>query len=113
MTATHKKTIIYTRESLRLEQYRLKLAIKEQEAALRQRVQKFPGELLYAGADAILPAALTGKISNRILTAGKNFINSAIVKKTGGHTSRLVTIVKQVGLFALFKTVYRGVIKRK
>jgi len=113
MAQQNKKTVIYTRESLQLEQYRLKLVIKEQEAALRQRVQKLPGELMYAGADAILPAALTGKISDKILTAGKNFINKSIVKKTSGNTARLVTAAKQAGVFALLKIAYNAVIKRK
>jgi hypothetical protein len=113
MSQPDKKTAPYTRESLQLEQSRLKLVIKDQETELRQRVQKLPGELLYAGVDAILPAALTGKISHKILNAGKNLVNRSIAKKTSGNTSRLVTAAKQAGVFALLKIAYRAFLKRK
>ena len=105
--------VIYTKESLQQEQRRLQLIIKQQEADLRQRVQKLPGELLYAGVDAVLPAALTGKISDKILNAGKNFINKSIVKKTSGNTSRLVMAAKQAGIFTLLKIGYNVFIKKK
>jgi hypothetical protein len=105
--------VIYTKESLQQEQRRLKLVIKQQETDLRQHVQKLPGELMYAGADAILPAGLSGKISGKILTAGKNFINKSIVQKTSGNTSRLVAVAKQAGVFTLLKIGYNAFIKRK
>lgn len=105
--------IIHTKESLQQEQRRLKLIIRQQEADLRQRVQKLPGEVLYAGVDAILPAALTGKISDKILTAGKNFVNKSLVKKASGNTSRLVTAAKQAGIFTLLKIGYNVFIKKK
>jgi hypothetical protein len=113
MMQKNNEPVIYTKESLQLEQRRLKGVIKEQEEALRQRVQKLPGELLYAGADAILPDALTGKISDKILTAGKNFVNNSIVKKTSGNTSKLVTAAKQAGVFTLLKFAYNAFIKKK
>ncbi|MES1222163.1 MAG: hypothetical protein ABUT20_42100 [Bacteroidota bacterium] len=109
----NKEPSIRTREELQLEQRRLKLVIKEQEAALRERVQKLPGELVYASVDSILPAALTGKVSDKILTVGKNFINNSIVKKTGGHTSRLVTAAKQAGIFTALRLAYKIFIKKK
>ncbi len=113
MTTPSKKTVLYTRESIQLEQLRLKRIIKQQEEVLRQKVQKLPGELLYAGVDSLLPVGLSGKISDKILTAGKNFINRAVVKKTGGQTSRLVTAAKQAGIFTLLKMAYTAFIKKK
>ena len=104
---------MYTRESLQQEQRRLKQVIRQQEKDLRQRVQKLPGELLYAGVDSILPPVLTGRITHGILNAGKNFINKSIVKKTAGNTSRLVTAAKQAGLVALLKFGYNMFIKKK
>lgn len=110
-----KKTeqVIYTKESLQQEQRRLKQVIKTQEKELRQRVQKLPGELLYAGVDAVLPPVVTGKISHSILNAAKNFINKSIVKKNSGNTSRLVTAAKQAGLMTLLKFAYRMFIGKK
>ncbi len=105
--------VVYTKESLQQEQRRLRMIIRQQEDDLRQRVQKLPGELLYAGADALLPAALTGKISNKILTAGKNFVNNSIVKKTSGNTSKMVMAAKQAGVFTLLKFAYNAFIKKK
>jgi len=113
MKKSRSEPVIYTKESLQQEQRRLKLIIRQQEADLRQRVQKLPGEVLYAGVDAVLPAVLTGKISDKILTAGKNFVNKTIVKKTSGNTSGLVTAAKQAGIFTLLKIGYNVFIKRK
>jgi len=113
MKKSTSEPVIYTKESLQQEQRRLKLIIKQQEADLRQRVQKLPGELLYAGVDAVLPTVLTGKISNKILTAGKNFVNNSIAKKTSGNTSRLVTAAKQAGVFTLIKIAYNAFIKKE
>jgi hypothetical protein len=104
---------IHTRESLQLEQYRLKRVIKEQEQQLRQRVQQLPGELVYAGVDAVLPGALTGSITEKILRYASNFINKSIIKKNSGHTSRLVALAKQAGIFTLLKLAYNIFIKKK
>ena len=110
-----KKTdgVIYTKESLQHEQRRLKQVIKQQETDLRQRVQKLPGELLYVSVDAVLPRAFTGKISDKILNAGRNFINKSIVRKTSGNTSRLVTAAKQAGIFTLLKLGYNIFIRKR
>ena len=113
MKKSRTEPVIYTKESLQQEQRRLRLIIKQQEADLRQRVQKLPGEILYAGADAVLPAVLTGKISDKILTAAKNFVNKSLVKKASGNTSRLVTAAKQAGIFTLLKIGYNVFIRRK
>ncbi|MFT3933259.1 MAG: hypothetical protein QM726_06560 [Chitinophagaceae bacterium] len=110
---SNKPSVKYTKESLQDEQRRLKLEIKQQEADLRQRVQKVPGELLYAGVDAVLPSVLTGKISDKILSAGRNFVNNSIVKKTSGNTSKLVTAAKQAGVFTLLKIAYNVFIRKK
>jgi hypothetical protein len=103
----------YTKETLQQEQRRLRLVIKEQEAAIRQRVQKLPGELFYASVDAVVPTVLSGKITNSVLNAGKNFINKSVVKKTSGNTSKLVTAAKQAGVFTLLKVAYNVFIRRK
>jgi len=104
---------IHTRESLQEEQARLKCVIKMQETELRQRVQKVPGELFYAGIDAVIPGALTGRISDMILSAGRKFINKSVVKKDAGNTARLVAVAKQAGLFTLLKFVYNSFIRKK
>lgn len=105
--------ILYTKESLQQEQRRLKRVIRQQEQDLRKRVQKLPGELVYAGVDAVLPPVLTGSITNGILNASKNFINKSIVQKTAGNTSRLVAAAKQAGLVTLLKFAYNVFIKKK
>lgn len=103
----------YSKEALQEEQRRLKKVIKEQEHDLRQRVQKVPGELLYHSIDAVLPNALSGKISDKILGAGRSFINKSIVQKTSGNTSKLVTAAKQAGVFTILKIAYNAFIRRK
>jgi len=104
--------VIYTKETLQQEERRLKLLIKQQESELRQRVQKLPGELFYAGVDAVIPTVLSGKITGTVLNAGKNFINKSVLKKTDGNTSKLVTAAKQAGLFTLLKIAYSAFIKK-
>ena len=103
----------YTKETLQQEQRRLKQVIKQQEDDLRKRVQQVPGELLYAGVDFILPDALSGRISDKILSAGRNFINKSIVKKTSGNTSKLVTAAKQAGVFTILKIAYNAFIRKR
>ena len=103
----------YTRESLQLEQYRLKQVIKEQEQQLRQRVQQLPGELFYAGVDAVIPGALTGSFTDKILRFARNFINKSIIKKNSGNTSRLVAVAKQAGIFTILKLAYNIFIRKK
>jgi hypothetical protein len=107
------ETVTYTKETLQQEQRRLKQIIKRQEADLRQRVQKIPGELLYASVDAVLPSVLSGRVSDKILGAGRNFINKSIVQKTSGNTSKLVTAAKQAGVFTILKIAYNAFIRRK
>jgi len=113
MMKNNKNRTAYTRESLQLEQYRLKQVIKEQELQLRQRVQQLPGELFYAGMDAVIPAALTGSITNKLLRFGRSFINKSVVKKNSGNTSRLVAVAKQAGIFTLLKLAYNIFIRKK
>ena len=110
---SNRKEIMYTRESLQQEQARLKKLIREQETALRQRVQKMPGELFYAGVDAVIPGAFTGRISNTILNAARNLINKSIVNKGTGNTARLVAVAKQAGIFTLLKFAYNSFIRKK
>ena len=110
---SNKEANHYTRQTLQEEQTRLKRVIKMQETELRQRVQKVPGELFYAGIDAVIPGALTGRISNMILNAGRNFINKSVVKKDAGNTARLVAVAKHAGLFTLLKFVYNSFIRKK
>ncbi len=105
-------SVIYTKETLQQEQRRLKQVIKQQETELRQQVQKLPGELFYAGVDAVVPTVLSGKITGSVLNAGRNFINNSVLKKTGGNTSKLVTAAKQAGVFTLLKIAYNAFIKK-
>ena len=105
--------IIYTKESLQAEQRRLKAVIREQEAALRQKVKMLPGELFYAGVGAIVPTILTGKISHSVLGAGRTLINKVVDNKTNANDSKLVALVKQAGLFTLLKIGFNAFMKRK
>ena len=109
----NRNAVPHTRESLQLEQYRLKQVIKEQELQLRQRVQQLPGELFYAGVDALIPSALTGSLTDKLLRFGRNFINKSVVKKNSGNTSRLVALAKQAGIFTLLKMAYNVFIRKK
>ena len=109
----NRPTVIHSRESLREEQRRLMQQISGQEQELRQRVQRLPGEIFYAGADAVLPAALSGRISDRLLQFTRNFINKSVVKKSGGHASRLVIAAKQAGIFTIVRFLYNTVIRRR
>lgn len=108
-----KQRVPYSRESLQQEQRRLQLVIKEQEAALRQRVQQLPGELLYAGVDAVLPVAITGKTSHAILSAARDFINKHLLKKTNGNTSTLVAMAKQAGLLTVLRIAWKAFYRRR
>jgi hypothetical protein len=95
------------------EQQRLQLLIKEQEAALRERVKKVPGELFYAGADAIVPAVLTGKISGAVLGAGRSIINKVVNGTSKKNDSKLVAMAKQAGIFTLARVVFNAVVRKK
>ena len=104
---------LYTRESLREEQIRLKRVIREQELALRQRLQQLPGEAFFAGVDAVIPPILTGKISNSVLGAGRTIINKAVNAKTKGNSNALAAMLKQAGLFSLAKFAYDSFVRRR
>ena len=113
MKQPRNEPILYTKESLQAEQRRLKALIKEQEADLRQRVHKLPGELFYAGAGAIVPTVLSGKISHSVLNAGRTLINKVVDGKTNSNTAKMVAVAKQAGLFTLLKIGFNAFMKRK
>jgi hypothetical protein len=98
---------------LQREQRLLKGQIRQQEHELRQRVQQVPGELFYAGVNAVVPTVLSGKITNSVLNTGKAFINKAFVKKDGADNKGLVAAAKQVGLFTILKLAYRAFVSKK
>ena len=104
---------VYTRDNLRLEQYRLKQEIKAQELELRQRVQRLPGEIFYVGAGAIIPGALTGNFTEKLLRLFSRFINKAMAGKGSGRVSGLLTIARQAGIFTLLKLAYNTFIGKK
>jgi hypothetical protein len=104
---------LHTMEGLRAEQRRLQLVIKEQEAILRSRVKQLPGELFYAGAGAIVPAVLTGKISGAVLGAGRSLINKVVQGKSKQNDSKLVAMAKQAGLFTLAKIAFNAFVRKK
>ncbi len=98
---------------LQREQRKLKGAIQLQEKELRKRVQQVPGELFYAGVNAVVPTVLSGKITSSVLNTGKELINKAFVKKEGGDNKGLVAAAKQVGLFTILRLAYRAFVSKK
>lgn len=98
---------------LQREQRILKSSIKSQEQELRKRIQQVPGELFYAGVNAVVPTVLSGKITSSVLNTGKAFINKAFVKKDGADNKGLVAAAKQVGLFTILKLAYRAFVQKK
>lgn len=113
MTSKREKKIPTTFQSIRDEQFRLKLELKQQEAELRSRVKRLPGEIVYAGIDAILPKALGASFSDKLLNGAKKFINSAVVTKTGSRTAKIMAAAKRAGIFFIFKTLYQAFRSRK
>lgn len=107
------EAVRYSKESLQAEQRQLKATIKMQEAALRQRVKSLPGEMFYAGANAIVPAVLSGKISHSVLNAGRSLINKVVDNKSKDNDSKLVAMAKQAGLFTLLKIGFNAFMKKK
>jgi hypothetical protein len=105
--------VMYTKESLQAEQRRLKAIIRGQETALRQRVKSLPGEMFYAGANAIVPTMLSGKISHSVLNAGRSLINKVVDNTSKDNDSKLVAMAKQAGLFTLLKIGFNAFMKRK
>ncbi len=112
MKQGHEKIYIDSIEALQQEQIRLKLRIKEQEAALRRRVQQVPGELFSSGVNAIVPAVISGKIVSSVIGLGKNLVDKAFIKKDGKSNSKLITAAKQAGIVGVFKLAYRAFVKR-
>jgi hypothetical protein len=101
-------------EDIHRQQLWLKTRIRQQEKELRGRVQQLPGELFAAGANALIPAFLSGKITSSMLQAGKKLINNTLSSgdaETGD--SKLLTAVKQVGFFSVLRLAYRVFIGNK
>ncbi len=105
---------IDTIEDLQREQRRLKAHIRVQEKELRARVQQVPGELFYAGVNAVVPAILSGRITSSALSLGRNLVNRVFAKKEGeGDNSKLVNSVKQVGLLTVLRFAYNAFMRKK
>ena len=104
---------INSAEDLQREQRRLKLRIKLQEAELRKRIQQVPGELFFAGAKVVIPTVLSGKVTSSVFNVSRELINKAFLKNEGRHNSKLMAAVKQVGIFAALRFVYKAFISKK
>ena len=105
---------IDTLEDLQREQRRLKAVIRVQEKELRGRVKELPGELVYAGINAVVPSFLSGKITTSTLGFIKTFINKAFTNKEGGEDNgKLMGAVKKVGIFALAKIAFNAFMRKK
>lgn len=111
-TANNNKAALLTKEGLRAEQRRLAAEIKQQELELRSRVQQLPGELFYAGANAVVPAVLTGKISQTLFSAGRTLVNRLVNGKSADKNNTALTMAKQAGLYTIAKMVFRTFMKR-
>lgn len=112
-TPNNHKTALLTKEGLRDEQRRLTAAIKQQETELRSRAQQLPGELFYAGANAVVPAVLSGKISHKVFSAGRTLVNRLVNGKDAEKNNTALTMAKQAGLYTLAKMAFRAFMKRK
>jgi hypothetical protein len=117
MTTPKKKTDwsdIDSLEDLQREQRRLRARIRVQESELRDRVKQVPGELLAAGANAIVPRFLAGKITGTAIHFGKNLVNKLFAKKEDGQEgSPLLGAAAKMGLFALLKVGFNAFMKKK
>jgi len=119
MTALNKKndwSSIDTLEDLQREQRRLKARIRVQEKELRQRVKQLPGELAYAGVNAIVPTFLSGKVTTSVLGFIKTLVNKAFAKKEEGAEnggSPLLGAAGKMGLFALLNVGFNAFMKKK
>lgn len=106
--------VIRSAEDIQREQRKLRAVIKAQEQELRKRVQKVPGELFYSAVNTALPTVLTGRVSSYILNAGREFINNSFQKKAvDGSNSKLVTAVKQTGIFTILRIAYKAFMRKK
>lgn len=99
---------------LQTAQHRLKMQIREQEKELKERVKVLPGELVYAGVNAVIPTVLSGKITNSVLGMGKELVNMFFVKREDGeHRSKLVSAIKKAGIFSVLRLAFKAFIQRK
>lgn len=112
-TPISNKATLLSKDGLRQEQRRLAAEIKQQELELRARVQQLPGELFYAGANAVVPAVLTGKISQTVFSAGRTLVNRLVNGKDAEKNNTALTMAKQAGLYTLAKMAFRAFMKRK
>lgn len=116
MTAQTKKTDwsdIDSLDDLQREQRRLKAKIRLQEAQLRDRVKQVPGELLAAGANAIVPRFLAGKITGSAIGLGKTLVNKLFAKDDGREGSPILGAAGKIGLFTLLKVGFNAFMKKK
>lgn len=102
-------------EDLQREQRRLRAHIKWQEAELHDRVKQLPGELIAAGANAIVPGFLSGKITSNAIHFLKNLVNKLFSKKReeGEKSPPLFGAAVRTGLFALLKFGFNAFMRKK
>ncbi|MBS1565687.1 MAG: hypothetical protein JST39_14960 [Bacteroidetes bacterium] len=92
----------------------LRAEIRMQEKELRGRVKQVPGELLAAGANAIVPHFLSGKITDSAIGFGRNLVNKIFSKKEDGSAgSPLLGAAAKMGLFALLRVGFNAFMNRK
>lgn len=117
MTSPKKKTewsAIDTLEDLQREQRRLRAHIRIQEAELRGRIKQVPGELVAAGANAIIPGFLSGKITTTAIGFAKNLVTKLFAKKDESEQgSPLLGGAAKMGLFALLKFGFNAFMRKK
>ena len=106
-------TAISSAEDLQLEKRKLKALLLIQESELRIRAQKIPGELIYAGMNAVVPSVLSGKITTYLFTAVKDLLIKAFLKKEESDSSKWVNAIKRVGIFIALRLLYKTLIQKK
>jgi hypothetical protein len=112
----HKKasTRIGSLEDLIREQKKVKATLRIQEEDLRSRVRRVPGELFYSGLNSVIPPMLSGKITNTVLNTGKDWVNRYFSGQDPQKPdSKLMTAIKQVGIFSLLRFAFRAFIRKK
>lgn len=103
---------IQSMEALVREQRVVQERIREKEEALRNKLYEIPAELAAAGANAVIPKILRGKITEAAINGGKKLINNFLAPQNRLPDGTLATAVKSKGVLSLLKKGI-GLLKRK
>ena len=90
-------------DALRREQVTVQVRLKDRENELRLKMYEIPAELAAAGANAVIPTFLRGKITNAALNGGKKLINNFIVPAGKTDQNLLTHAVRNKGVFSILK----------